>query len=206
MIPKELLVDDLALTQRQDVCDLQVHRRAVACDTPGMPHRNSVTSLAEVADRFHYVGVPGFADLLPLAHDCLPANAWPRLRPTLRGPHDGIWIVQITKGIHVPRVPSRIHGSHDLHVRLRHRLLRSLPCPSPLGEDDGIWVQPCGAQTFLPAVPGLVAHDEAFARSTQLRDLTFKLYSARWRLSMEEPKGEPAVPEIEHVSGLESHL
>src|SRR3954453_17115481 len=38
-----------------------------------------------VADRFHYVGVQGFADVLPLAHDRLPAYEWSRLRPPLHG-------------------------------------------------------------------------------------------------------------------------
>jgi hypothetical protein len=52
----------------------------------------------------------------------------------------------------------------------------------------------------------LVARYEAFVRSDQLRDLALELYSARRRLSVEEPKGEPAVIEVEDVSGLESHI
>ena len=39
-----------------------------------------------------------------------------------------------------------------------------------------------------------------------MRDLALKLYSARGRLSVEEPKSEPAVTKVEHVSGLESHI
>src|SRR5439155_212304 len=49
-------------------------------------------------------------------------RAW--LGPPLRRPHDGVWVVQLTNGIHVPRVPCLEGRSHDLHVLLRHRLLR----------------------------------------------------------------------------------
>jgi hypothetical protein len=52
----------------------------------------------------------------------------------------------------------------------------------------------------------LVAHNEALPQSGQLRDLAFEVYSARRRLSVEEPKGERAVTEVEDVSGLESHI
>src|SRR3954462_14377927 len=84
VIPEELLVDDLAPAHHKDVCDLHVHLRAIACgDAPGLPHGNSVAGIDEVADRFHYVGVPGFADVLPLAHDRVPAYERPRLRPPL---------------------------------------------------------------------------------------------------------------------------
>src|SRR2546428_8273602 len=84
VIPEPLLIEDPAITHHKDVCDLQVHLRAVdCCDTPYVPHGNAVAGVDEVADRFHYVGVPGFADVLPLAHDRLPAYPRSRLRPTL---------------------------------------------------------------------------------------------------------------------------
>jgi hypothetical protein len=52
----------------------------------------------------------------------------------------------------------------------------------------------------------LVARDQAVPKSGQLRHLTFELYSTRRRLSMEDPKAEPAVAEVEGVCGLESHV
>jgi hypothetical protein len=62
VIQEELLVDDPACAHHKDVRDLQAHLRALACNTPGVPHGNSVAGVDEVADRFHYIGVPGFAD------------------------------------------------------------------------------------------------------------------------------------------------
>src|SRR3954465_2574372 len=90
-----------------------------------MPHDNSVGSIDEVANRLQCVVVPGLADLLELAHDRVPTHEWALFRPTLGGPHDGVWVVQLTKRVHVARVP-RIEGcSCNLHVLLRHRYSRS---------------------------------------------------------------------------------
>ena len=107
MIPEELLVDDPALAHREDIRQLDVRLRALAYPTPDLPHDNSVAGVDEVADRFHGVGIPGFADLLPLAHDRLPTHERPRLRPTLRRSHDDVGVVQLTKGVHVSRIPRR---------------------------------------------------------------------------------------------------
>src|SRR5215217_2741031 len=83
---------------------------------------NSIANVDEVTDRFSGVGVPRLAQLLELAHDRLPAEVRPRLRPILSHPHDRVRVVQLTKAIHVAGVPRLAEGPHDLHVLLRHRL------------------------------------------------------------------------------------
>ena len=87
------MVEDPALAHREDERQLHVRLRAVACATPDVPHDDSVAGVDEVADRFRGVGVPGLAELLELAHDGLPTYVGPRLRPTLRGPHDDVGVV-----------------------------------------------------------------------------------------------------------------
>ena len=118
--------ENLALADRIDLSPLQVSIRATAPAMPNETHRDPVASRSEVADRFYLVGVPGLAEMLELTHDRLPTykRAW--LGPPLRRPHDGVWVVQLTNGIHVPRVPCLEGRSHDLHVLLRHRP-RSIP-------------------------------------------------------------------------------
>ena len=88
---------------------------------PDEPHGNSVANVGEVADQFQGVGIPSVAELLDEAHDGLPTHLRPRLRPTVRVPHDGVRVEQLTPGIHVPSVPRLEVGPHDLHVLLRHR-------------------------------------------------------------------------------------
>jgi hypothetical protein len=94
----------------------------VACCTPDEPHGNSVASVAEVADQFEGVGIPGLAQLLQLAHDRIPTCVRSRLRPTFRGPPDDAQVVHLTKGIHIPGIPRLEPGFYDLHILLRHRL------------------------------------------------------------------------------------
>ena len=89
--------------------------------TPDVPHDNSVTGVDEVTDHFQGVGIPGFAGLVPLAHDRLPTNERSGLWPILGGPHDDVGVVQLTKCVHVPRVPRLEERSENLHVLLRHR-------------------------------------------------------------------------------------
>jgi hypothetical protein len=76
----------------------------------------------EVADRLQRVFVPCLPHLPDLAHDRLPAHVRPRLRPTLRGPHDDVWVVKLPHGFPVPRVVHLEGASHQLHVLQRHRL------------------------------------------------------------------------------------
>src|SRR5215204_1066886 len=97
-----------------------------------VPHDNSIANVDEVTDRFSGVGVPRLAQLLELAHDRLPAEVRPRLRPILSHPHDRVRVVQLTKGIHVAGVPRLEEGPHDLHVLLRHRLPAQPGFKSPL--------------------------------------------------------------------------
>src|SRR5262249_44443926 len=67
----------------------------------------------------------------------------PRLGPTLRRSHDDLGVIELTKGVHVASVPRRECGKQDLHVLLRHRLLR----------------QPGGFKGFL-VVPEVFEHDD----------------------------------------------
>ncbi len=121
VIPEELLVDDPALAHRRDACELHVRLRAMADAAPGEPCDDSIGHVDE-ADHFKGVSVPGLAHLHELAHEPLPAHERPRLRPTFRGSRDDIGVLQLTKGIHVSRVPRFEGGSHYLHVLPRHRV------------------------------------------------------------------------------------
>jgi hypothetical protein len=112
--------DDLALSQHEDVRQFHVQVGAMASTAPDLSHCNSVAGIGEVANRFHYVDAPGFADVLPLAHDRLAAYERSRLRSTLRAPHDGVDVIDLTKGVHVPRISHLVNGTHDLHVLPRH--------------------------------------------------------------------------------------
>src|SRR5207248_10224941 len=111
---------------REDERSLQVQVRAVARATPDVSHGDSVARVDEVADRYQGVGIPGAAELLVKAHGGLATYVWPRLRPTLRGPHDDVGVVKLTKCIHVRRVPHLEQGSHDLHVLVRNTASPSL--------------------------------------------------------------------------------
>src|SRR3954452_10550156 len=103
---------------------------AVACATPDEPRHNSVANIDEVTDQFRGVPLPRIAQLLVLAHDRVATEVRPRLRPTLRHPQDRVGVMQLAKGIHVPRVPRLERGLDDLHVLLRHRL-RSISALTP---------------------------------------------------------------------------
>ena len=114
---------------------------------PGEPCDDSIGQVDE-ADHFKGVSVPGLAHLLELAHEPLPTHERPRLRPTFRGSRDDIGVLQLTKGIHVSRVPRFEGGSHDLHVLLRHRLLR----------------QSHGFESGFPIQKGLHPHDHPLTK------------------------------------------
>src|SRR5688572_2522830 len=105
MVPEELDENDPAIAHRNDVRELDVRLRAMARSTPEHPHSDSVTNVDEVAGQFHGVGLPGLAELLELTHDRLPTYKGAGLRPALRGSHDDVGVVQVTKGVHVPRIP-----------------------------------------------------------------------------------------------------
>ena len=60
---------------------------------PDLPHDNMIGDVDEVADRFNYVGVPGLAELLELAHDGLPTHKRARLRPALGRFRDCVGVV-----------------------------------------------------------------------------------------------------------------
>src|SRR4029078_7353271 len=119
-----LLVEDPTVAYRVDDRKLQIYLGSSAYAPPGDSHDNSVAGVDELTDCFDGVGVPRLSQLLELAHDCVSTAIRPLLPPILIHPHDGVRVVQLTKGIHVTGVPRLEHGPHDLHVLLRHRLVR----------------------------------------------------------------------------------
>src|SRR5215204_5590566 len=77
------------------------------------------------------------------------AEVRPRLPPIRIHPQDAVGVVQLTKGIHVARVPRLEGGPHDLDVLLRHRLL-----PQP-GGFEGFGLTAAVAPPNDPTVPPL---------------------------------------------------
>ena len=120
VIPEELQVDDPAIAQREDVRRLDVRLRALADATPDLPDENSVCGPDEVTDRFHRVRIPGRAELVPFAHERLPADERPGLGPALRGPRHHVGVEELTEGVHVSLVPRLVGGPDYLDVLLRH--------------------------------------------------------------------------------------
>ena len=65
---------------------------------------------------------------LELAHDRVAPYERPWLGPTFEDPHNDVWVVDLTNGIHVAPVPCLKPSAHDLDVLLRHHQ-RSLSPP-----------------------------------------------------------------------------
>src|SRR5262245_51790256 len=165
VIPEVLEVEDPSSADREDLRELHVRFGAKARAVPDLSHDHSFTGVDEVADRFHGVGVPGRPELLELAHDRVAPYEWPRLGPTFGRPRDDVWVIHLTKGVHVASVPRGECGAHDLHVLLRHRLLP----------------QPGGFESLRFARKPAGANDLAIANGDDLVQGPFKLYAARPR-------------------------
>src|SRR5262249_36992856 len=89
-----------------------------------------------------------------LAHYRVPTDVRPRLRPALQRSPADLWVEQFAIGIHVTRVPCREPSPHDLHVLLRHRLLR----------------KPGGLEGFVPVGVPRASHDEAVTQGPKVPD------------------------------------
>ena len=122
MIPEELHGDDLALAHRVDA-------RRSRCSTRGRGPRHArlnLTTTRSPASMKSLISSTVSASQVSrsCSHSRMTAS-----RPAY-GPGSGqpsgrrkmiVGVAQLTKGVHVPRVPRLEAGSHDLHVLLRHR-------------------------------------------------------------------------------------
>src|SRR5437899_11217108 len=84
VIPEVLDHDDLALAKRLDVRDVDACVRATTDARPPVPRDHPVTSVDQ-ADRLHFTGVPGVAQLLEEPEDRFPAEMRSGLRPFFDG-------------------------------------------------------------------------------------------------------------------------
>jgi hypothetical protein len=116
VIPEELLAEDLALANRVDAGHLHVRVRTAAHTTPDESHSDSVADIDGMLDQLQLIGVAGVALSLLLPHNRIPTYRRSRLRPVRRSSHDDIRVIQLTNGIHVPRVPRLEERPHNLHV------------------------------------------------------------------------------------------
>ena len=124
MIPEILDHHDLAVAKRHDGRDFEVRVRATTDTMPSLPADDPVASIYQ-ADLLQFTGLPGVAQFFQEPQDGLPAEMRSGLRPILRGSHHGTRVVHLPEACGIRRGPCLVGGSHDLHVLLRHRLLRT---------------------------------------------------------------------------------
>ncbi len=100
VVPKELSAEYLSSTHGVDAAQLYVGVGPSACSVPNQPHDDMVGNVDVVTDNFQGVLVEGCAHVLPLAHDRVSANEWPRLWPAAQGR-------MMTSGSNISRRASR---------------------------------------------------------------------------------------------------
>jgi hypothetical protein len=167
----------------------------VASETPDETPDYAVSGVDHV-DPFRRVGVPGFAESPDLAHCRLPTDERPRLGPTGRGTPNDIGSEEVFPRIHASGVPGIETGTNELHVLLRHRLLR----------ESG------GFEGLLLVVVIPQPHDPAVAELREDGIVPAKLYTAflpvtiirKSATTLSSPEGRSSTPSILQLSQLAS--
>src|SRR4030095_3468330 len=112
------------------------------------------------------------------------------LRPFLDGPHDDVWIVGLPKSFDISCGPRLSRGSHDLHVLLRHRLLREAG-----GFEGFVWLS-----------VRLEMDDLSVSERPYVGDVSFALNSGKPRRSSNSVDGDEAVTRADDSLQLNRHV
>src|SRR5262245_47754686 len=125
VIPEELLQDDLALSERQDLAELQVppESRLFAGVALSDPQDHGVTGVDQILD--HRLAAHRFRDSLVEGAYGVPPIL-DALRPTLGGAEHLVLVTEVNRRVEITPVPVLKGLPRKLHVLLRHRTTQYL--------------------------------------------------------------------------------